>query len=202
MEYKVYTKVMEEVEMMSVVSAMMSVVRNHVYYAPMELSVDIDEFDTPEEFIDSNFEDLGIKMYSYCDNSNKPEKQDFKIYKRIEISKQTELKEWKLHKEIEINNGELYEQNLYEINGEKCGFEIVYNDNNDDVEIRVDYIQDVIRNPNNDKTQKFYNDSAFLLSNKRREFFKGLELASKESYISKRESIFNIIMKLLKIKIK
>jgi len=203
MKYKVYTKVMEEFKMVYLVEEHDDEYNYLGYYEhgiPAILNIDVTKYSV-EEFINLKIKDLGLRslLLPSAPKSLKNE-GDFKIYKHIELFDYLEFKEWKLYKEIEIKNGELYEQNSYEINGEKCGFEIVYNDSNDDVELRIDYISDIIVNPKNIEHLKFYNDINILLKNKREELFKRLELSIKRE--TKKESIFNMIIKLLKIKTK
>lgn len=55
-----------------------------------------------------------------------------------------QFKKWEYLKTIEVDDGELRVNDYYEIDGEKCSFEIVYNDENDRVELRVDYVKDIV----------------------------------------------------------
>lgn len=73
-------------------------------------------------------------------------------------------KNWEYLKTIDIQDGELRKNDFYEIDGNKCAFEIIYNNKTDKVELRVNYTMAVVENELNEQTKLKYDKFEKLLS--------------------------------------
>lgn len=73
-------------------------------------------------------------------------------------------KEWVYLKTIDIEDGELRKDDYYEIDGKKCDFEIVYNNETDKMELKVQYVKETVDCPSYEETKNKYNEFKKLLN--------------------------------------